>query len=390
MDFTNINEIDVCYKVTISNEEKFYIDDIDYTHCENQILKLFNDDIQDDHNDDPDITYWNGIYNWKVTKKYDLAIEQLLNCIELSELFLASTKSLNHDQIDSTIENNIFIRNGNIHCFIADIYYIQNNKKDTLIHLKYGCETNNDMAFYKLGKYYTYIDNCKSMNYHNLAIQYGNRISVLCMALYYRKHKNYQLEKDYLLLAKNNGAAMGRLGTLYMGHFVDYENTIKYYNMSIDKGHVPSLHNLGIYYKHIEKNYEKMEYYLKQSCEKLFVQSMILLGNYYKENNCIDDAIKYYTMAIINGDISSINILGSLYYEKRDYANVIKYYCMGIDYGCYKSMNKLGVYYRDVEYNYKKAEKYFKMCYDKNHKKGIVNLLFIKFTRMFVCSFNKT
>ena len=65
---------------------------------------------------------------------------------------------------------------------------------------------------------------------------------------------------------KNTGTAMNKLGYNYKEQ-KDYDNMLKYYLMSIDKGNDNAMCNLGNYHKE-QKKYDKMKKYYLMAIEK--------------------------------------------------------------------------------------------------------------------------
>lgn len=100
-----------------------------------------------------------------------------------------------------------------------------------------------------------------------------------------------------------------------------------------------------------------------------------LYGLYYENHNDMNNAIKYYLMAINGGNSNAMFNLGSYYDNiEKNYDEAIKYYLMAIKKGNSDAMSNLGLHYENVEKNYNKAIKYYLMAIEKDDVDAMYNL----------------
>ena len=116
-----------------------------------------------------------------------------------------------------------------------------------------------------------------------------------------------------------------------------------------------------------EKSYEFIRKKYEEEPENHVNLNLMGIVNKFIGN--IDEAIKYYKMAIDKGNTYAIGNLAYVYHkeqEKKDLNEAIKYYKMAIDKGLPDSMNNLGVlyHYELAKQDFDEAIKYYKMAFD--------------------------
>ncbi len=118
-----------------------------------------------------------------------------------------------------------------------------------------------------------------------------------------------------------------------------FEYVVKY---AADNGNDNAMYNLGCYYDEIEKNSEL--------------------------------AIKYYLMAVENGNTAALNNIAHYYYIEKNYELAVKYFMMAIEKGNVVAMYNLSCYYDVIEKNYELAIKYCMMAIDEGYSDAMYNL----------------
>jgi len=97
-----------------------------------------------------------------------------------------------------------------------------------------------------------------------------------------------------------------------------------------------------------------------------------LMAQKYKKEGKLEDAEKYYLMAIEKKDSRAMNDLGIFYHKQRELQLAEKYYLMAISYDK-KYSNNLGILYAE-ENNFALAEKYYLIAIENNDHKALNNL----------------
>ena len=128
----------------------------------------------------------------------------------------------------------------------------------------------------------------------------------------------------------------------------------------------------GVYFSIIKKYDDMIKYYLMAINEGNDI-AMVNLGQYYQDINDIDNMVKYYLMAIDRGNVVAINNLGKYYENINDIDNMLKYYLMAIDKGNDFSMNNLGYYYGNIN-DIDNMLKYYLMAINKGNSNAMNNL----------------
>ncbi len=144
------------------------------------------------------------------------------------------------------------------------------------------------------------------------------------------------------------------------------------YFKDINDDTIKNKHHYGVYYS-IKEDYDNMMKYYLMAIENGNMNSMSNLAVYYYEQKDYDNMMKYYLMAVEKDSIMAICNLGKYYQEQKDYDNMMKYYLIGIKKGNKDAMNNLGVYYsRQKEYD--NMMKYYLMAIKKGNILAINNL----------------
>lgn len=151
---------------------------------------------------------------------------------------------------------------------------------------------------------------------------------------YYKFRKDYTNMIKYYLIAIDNldSSSMNSLGLYYM-QVEDYTNMMKYYQMAISNGDLCAANNLAIYYQKIKDHDNILKYY-QMAIEQNNITAMFNLGYYYYKLKNYDMMLKYYQMAVDGKNIYAIKNLAHYYYNiEKDLPNAIKYYLMAIQNG---------------------------------------------------------
>lgn len=217
-----------------------------------------------------------------------------------------------------------------------------------------------------------FIKNVYHLFVNDVLFEPGSPIEFAAMARYY-VCKNDSRQIKYWLMAIDSGYERGycSLGIYYQG-IKDYDNAFKYWSLGVENESVLCMDKLGRYY-YDKKDYVNAKKYFMMASDKKFISSILILKDIYKNiDNDIENYIKYWVIAIENGEIDESNNLGLYFLEKKDYTNAKKYFKIGINHGA--AMNNLGHYYYDIKKNREKAKKYFKMASNKGLTCAMINL----------------
>jgi len=98
-----------------------------------------------------------------------------------------------------------------------------------------------------------------------------------------------------------------------------------------------------------------------------------ILGYIYEEMNKYTTALRYYLMAIENGNEKAMNNLALLYDNQEKFAEAEKFYLMAIEKGDEKAMYNLALLYNNQE-KFAEAEKFYLMAIEKGNEKAMYNL----------------
>lgn len=87
------------------------------------------------------------------------------------------------------------------------------------------------------------------------------------------------------------------------------------------------------YYYQGKNDYDNMLKYYLMALNKGYFDTMFNLACYYKKQKDYDNMLKYYSMAVDKGDSDAMINLGVYYFKQKDYVNMLKYYLMAIQNG---------------------------------------------------------
>ncbi|MDZ4796203.1 MAG: AAA family ATPase, partial [Bacteroidota bacterium] len=129
-----------------------------------------------------------------------------------------------------------------------------------------------------------------------------------------------------------------------------------------------------MYYE--KKDINNAEKYYLMAVEKGNASAMYNLGNLYSiEKKDIAGTEKNYLMAVEKGHVGAMYNLGNLYKNaKKDIAGAEKYYLMAVEKGHADAMCNLGTLYRATKKDIAGAEKYYLMAVEKGHADAMFNL----------------
>lgn len=200
-------------------------------------------------------------------------------------------------------------------------------------------------------------------------------IEMATVARYYICKNNDSMQIKYWLMAIDGGYMDAYCGLgIYYQCIEDYDNALKYWLDGMEKGNLKCMNKLGNYY-YEKKDYDNAKKYYLIASDKKYIHSILMLKYIYKNiDNDMDNCIKYWAMAIDNGQIDDVNDLGLYFLDKKDYANAKKYFKIGVTNDVDGAMNNLGHIYYDIKKNAEKAKNYFKMASDKGCTCAMINL----------------
>ena len=147
-------------------------------------------------------------------------------------------------------------------------------------------------AYYLLGQWYSKIDEPDDMAYFFIKgiddYNYNRHLKHI-------QNKNIDLGENYNenLVVK----MMEKTAIYFDDEMHDYNNSIKYYLMAVEKNSVNAMYNLGrIYYE--QGIYDKMMSYLLMGVNCEDIDCMYELSIYYQDKNDFENMKKYYLMAL--------------------------------------------------------------------------------------------
>lgn len=113
----------------------------------------------------------------------------------------------------------------------------------------------------------------------------------------------------------NDADFLRRIG-IYYEIKKDYDNMIKFYTMSYEKGDGQSACNLALYYEYLPDVTNMLKTYLI-GIQLGHSESAVNIAKYYSKNKDYDNEIKYYEIALSLGDSSIFTKLGIAYYNRK-------------------------------------------------------------------------
>lgn len=122
---------------------------------------------------------------------------------------------------------------------------------------------------------------------------------------------------------------------------------------------------IGLYFKHVQELENAIKYY-QMAINKGNIYAMGNIGRIYEKQEDYDNMFKFYQMAIDGGNIYAMSYLAEHYCNQRDHENAMKYYQMAIDNGNNYALLPLGNYYGKI-----KDHKNMIKCYLEGYHKGI-------------------
>lgn len=159
-------------------------------------------------------------------------------------------------------------------------------------------------GYYLLGQWYSKIDEPDDMAYYFIKgiEDYKNNIYLKNI-----QHKNIDLSENYneSLVIK----MMEKTAIYFDDEMNDYKNSIKYYEMAVEKNSLNAMYNLGrIYYE--QGIYDKMMRYLLLGVNQNDIDCIYELSIYYQDINDFENMKKYYLMALdVKNPPSTKNII---------------------------------------------------------------------------------
>ncbi len=248
--------------------------------------------------------------------------------------------------------------------------YVTKNYDLMKKYYEQSIEKLNPNSMFNLGNYYgknpKERDFDKTIKYYNMALDTIHKIneSKEPSQLFEIINSNDSDDINSTLLESRINS---ELGLLYITVLKNYPLGVKHYLQAIELGNVKSIRYLGEYYQDIEENYDLAIKYYKQASEKGDLLSNSGLGNCYYHLENLEEAKKYYEIAIKGSDDKAMYNLGSLYeYAESDINSALKYYLMSSEKGNISAIFRLASYY-DMESNNELAEKYYLEGINKGH-----------------------
>ena len=212
----------------------------------------------------------------------------------------------------------------------------------------------------------------------NINYDLTNPVILNILGLYYiKKYNNYAECKKYFKMAVDLGDidALYNLGSYYICIENNEEEMKKYWMMAIENNCPVTSYELAEYY-HIKGDIDNMMHFLNISINLKSSTAMLYMAKYYCSINSINNAQKYYLMAIDNNNVKAMYQYALFCNSKlQNNDEMIKYLLMAIEYKCDKSMYFLATHYFDNN-NFELAEKYYLMAVDLNCIKSMIDVAY--------------
>lgn len=229
----------------------------------------------------------------------------------------------------------------------------------------------------------------------------------------YEQARNYYEAKDYNkaypilieLADKNHTKALNLLGVFYnYGYIVpkNMQKAVELYQKSANFGWRLAQRNLGICYErgegvpaNMEKAYawyDKSFRQYKELAEKGDADAQLEMGVFFyygriRSGKNYLAALSWFEKSAHQGNCEALNLLGIMYHSsygvEKDLNKALEYYTKAAERGNIIAMNNLGWLYRsdeyqelhsDLDYNYKQAEKWYRLAAKDNNAEGLYNL----------------
>jgi len=283
-------------------------------------------------------------------KEFDLMNEYLNNAIEMGSIDALFYKGNFYDENKDYTKMIEYYEKGAENGDINSVYnlgHYYKERKDYVNMKKWflkGCELKDPDCMCDLGKYYELLEyNDKEYNedyvnkdlyikryylmaidlnylrgYYLLGLWYSKIDELDDMAYYYIKaiddYKNdrylkNQTHKNIIICEKLNEdlvvKMMEKTAIYFDDEMHDYNNSIKYYEMAVEKNSINAMYNIGrIYYE--QGIYNKMLKYLLMGINHQDIDCMYELAIYYQDINDFENMKKYYLMALeVKNDTNS-------------------------------------------------------------------------------------
>lgn len=278
---------------------------------------------------------------------------------------------------------------------------MKNNSHDYSYNLKHitkptnrdhACKSKKDIILIEISKCYHKIDNIdESMKYLLIAAEKGNNDAMVSLGHYYYKNKNYNKALEYLYMCDETTKEYKKYA-INIGHcyykMKMYKIAGEYYLIALgSKQSAAAANCLGNCGK-LMRNYELMEMWYLLAIKQNNTCAMNNLAYYYYSNKSYKEAIKYFSMAVKNNDVSHIDYLIKTYelvvngetindaielthkYGKMDekYGFIIKALYNGYNISRFHTLNNY-IYTTNVQFQIMKHNR--KTC---DHKNLFINL----------------
>lgn len=183
------------------------------------------------------------------------------------------------------------------------------------------------------------------------------------IGFYYKLEKDYEQAIKYFEISgkKNNIYALNELGIYYRDIEINTREMTKHFMKAIKLKSSEAMRNMAIYYKK-NNNFKQMKRFLLLSIKEGNSNAMYDLGVNYFEISNNEKALKFLNMAKKNKNKSAPCELGNYYFQMGDFDNAIRNYEIGVDLGDIKSMCNAGLCYQRVKFIPVLMEHHYKLC----------------------------
>jgi len=250
------------------NEKYVYLPNINFKNSfQKMIFKIFKnkkvlvDKLNNNRDNDFAIyLFYIGLYYY-LDKKYGIAKGYFKKSIKINP-------------------NNPFV-----YCELANCYKNLRKEEDMMDNYLKSIDMNYKYAYTDLGKYYeSHADYLNMVNCYTKAIEEGDINAIKYLAKYYFEIREYMKCKNLLLkgcddIFRDKQSAYS-LGIIYKME-KDFENMIKYYQLSYELGFKDVLIDICTYYYQLNDN-ERFLYYLDKDYKNLLEKNKFILDELNK------------------------------------------------------------------------------------------------------------
>jgi TPR repeat protein len=248
---------------------------------------------------------------------------------------------------------------------LAVDYKILKDHKNAFKYYMISIKNGDEVAMYNFSHYYDETQDIQKMYdygsyfWNDISFSETNISQMYKFGKFYEKHKDYPLMFKYYLKAESKGHILAE-NMLKMYH-VSNNNIIKDYINGAENGDAVCMHHLAIYYQE-KYDYNNTIKYFQMALQKNYIYAITDFGLFFYNQKHYLTMIKYYELAISNNHCKAMFNLAMYYMSKYEYANMLKYLEMAEKQNYLAAIHELAKYYYLIKNNYILSIKYYEKC----------------------------